>query len=51
MATQLSENGLEIHFVSELLGHSSVTVTEQFYVKRRQDEACQRALRILKKVS
>ena len=46
-ATDLSERGLETHFVSELLGHSSVQVTEQFYIKRRQVEACRRALRVI----
>ena len=51
MATQLSEEGLDTHFVSELLGHSSVTVTEKFYIKRRQEEACQQALQVLRKVS
>jgi integrase len=47
LATDLSEKGLETHFVSELLGHSSVTVTERFYIKRRQVEACQQALRVI----
>jgi len=46
-ATDLSERGLETHFVSELLGHSSVKVTEQFYIKRRQVEACRQALRVI----
>lgn len=46
-ATDLSEKGLETHFVSELLGHSSVKVTEQFYIKRRQAEACRQALRVI----
>jgi len=46
-ATDLSEKGLETHFVSELLGHSSVKVTEQFYIKRRQIEACRQALRVI----
>jgi integrase len=46
-ATDLSEKGLETHFVSELLGHSSVQVTEQFYLRRRQVEACRQALRVI----
>jgi len=46
-ATDLSEMGLETHFVSELLGHSSVAVTEKFYIKRRQVEACRQALRVI----
>ncbi len=45
--TNLSEMGLETHFVSELLGHSSARVTEEFYIKRRQVEACRQALRII----
>jgi len=51
MATQLSTEGLETHFITELLGHSSVAVTERFYIKRKQDEACQKALQVLKKAS
>jgi len=47
LATDLSEKGLETHFVSELLGHSSVKVTEQYYIKRRQVEACRQALRVI----
>jgi integrase len=47
LATDLSEKGLETHFVSELLGHSSVAVTERFYIKRRQVEACRQALRVI----
>ena len=46
-ATDLSEMGLETRFVSELLGHSSVKVTEEFYIKRRQIEACRQALRVI----
>ncbi len=46
-ATDLSDKGLEAHFVSELLGHSSVKVTEQFHINRRQVEACRRALRVI----
>ena len=46
-AADLSERGLATHFVSELLGHSSVQVTEQFYIKRRQVEACRQALRVI----
>ena len=46
-ATDLSEKGLETHFVSELLGHSSVRVTEEYYIKRRQVEACRQALRVI----
>ena len=46
-ATDLSEKGLETHFVSELLGHSSVRVTERFYIKRQQIEACRQALRVI----
>ena len=51
MATQLSTEGLETHFIAELLGHASVAVTERFYIKRKQDEACQKALQVLKKAS
>ncbi len=46
-ATDLSEKGLETHFVSEVLGYSSVRVTEEFYIKRCQVEACRQALRII----
>jgi integrase len=46
-ATNLSEEGLETHFVSELLSHSSVRVTEQFYIKRQQIKACRQALRVI----
>ncbi len=46
-ATDLSEKGLETRFVSELLEHSSGRVTEQFYIKRSQAEACRHALRAI----
>jgi integrase len=46
-ATDLSEKGLETHFVPELLGHSSVSVTERYYIKRQQVEACRKALRVI----
>jgi integrase len=46
-ATDLSERGLETEMVSDLLGHSSVAVTEKFYIKRRQQVACRRALEAL----
>jgi site-specific recombinase XerD len=46
-ATELSERGLETHMVQDLLGHSSVAVTERFYLKRRQRAACRAALRVL----
>ena len=45
------KEGLDTHFVSELPGHSIVTVTEKFYIKRRQEEAYQQALQVLKKAS
>ncbi len=47
-ATDLLEKGLETPFVSEPFGHSSVKVTEQFYIKRRQVEACRRVLRVMR---
>jgi len=37
----------DTHFVSELLEHSSVRVTERFYIKRQQVEACRQALRVI----
>jgi len=46
-ATNLSEMGLETHFVCKLLGHSSVRVTEEFYIKRRLVEACRQAVRVI----
>ncbi len=46
-ATDLSERGLESHMIQDLLGHSSVSVTERFYLKRRQRAACRAALQVL----
>ncbi len=46
-ATDLSERGLESHMMQDLLGHSTVAVTERFYLKRRQRAACRAALRVL----
>ena len=46
-ATDLSERGLETHMIQDLLGHSTVPVTERFYLKRRQRAACRAALRVL----
>ncbi len=51
MATQLSTLGLDAQDIKELLGHSSMAVTEKFYTKRKPDEACHKALQVLKKAS
>ncbi len=47
-ATDLSERGPEKELVSDLLGHSSVAVTEEYYIKRRQQIACRRAMALLR---
>jgi len=41
--TDLSERGLEAKMVSDLLEHSSIAMTEKFYIKRQQQTACRRA--------
>lgn len=46
-ATEASDAGVPTNFIASTLGHSSVRVTEQWYIKSDQERAARQLLRVL----